>query len=934
MSFLTALETLLIGPLKLLFEIIFVLSGRFVNHPGLSIICLSLVMNILVLPLYKRADAMQEESRDMDNKLRKGVSHIKKSFSGDERMMILQTYYRQNHYKPTNSLNGSVSLLLEIPFFMAAYQFLSSLEVLNGVSLGPIRDLSAPDGLIVIGGITVNLLPVLMTLINVISSALYLKGFPLKTKIQLYGMALFFLVFLYTSPSGLVFYWTLNNLFSLVKTIFYKIKNPAKVLRYLMALCGLGFIAAIFMLPGLTPKKKIFLAGLGVLLILPLAKAILFRKSKQKEKPLPCPNKKMFLSGCFFLTVLIGLLIPSTFVAASPQEYIDVSYFHNPLWYILSALLMAAGFFLVWLRVFYWLAKPEGKVVFDRAVWILSVITTINYMFFGTDLGIISASLQYENTFGFSLTEILINAGVILVLIPLLWFIAKKLPKAVTATVLFACIALGLMSGLHLTTIKKSVDQLSAVQMDENPTIQLSRDGQNVMVIMLDRAMGEYVPYLMNEKPELKKQFAGFTWYANTISHGGFTNFGTPGLLGGYEYTPVEMNRRNDMLLVEKHNEALKVMPVLFDQNDWKVTVCDPPYPNYQWIPDLSIYKSNPDINAFITDGVFTDPAIKERFVENNHRNFFCFSLMKTMPLFIQPTLYNSGSYNHAQTELKVDVYDTQTIEAGSVSKSSGMSKSFMNAYNVLANLPNITYTSEGGDNTFLFLANNLTHEPMLLQEPEYLPSQTVDNTEYDAANTQRFTVDGKTLKMEDVLHHTHYQTNMAAFLQLGKWFDSLREQGVWDNTRIILVSDHGRNLAHFEDMFHPEFEAQGMNDLEFYYPLLMVKDFNSTEFTVSEEFMTNADVPTLATNGTIKNPTNPFTGKEINSKEKTAHEQFILCSPVFDTQTNNGTTFQADEWASVKDDMRDPKNWSFYSEPTVLTEHAFPTEGRVTKGD
>ena len=461
MSFLTALETLLIGPLKLLFEIIFVLSGRFVNHPGLSIICLSLVMNILVLPLYKRADAMQEESRDMDNKLRKGVSHIKKSFSGDERMMILQTYYRQNHYKPTNSLNGSVSLLLEIPFFMAAYQFLSSLEVLNGVSLGPIRDLSAPDGLIVIGSLTINLLPVLMTLINVISSALYLKGFPLKTKIQLYGMALFFLVFLYTSPSGLVFYWTLNNLFSLVKTIFYKIKNPAKVLRFLMAICGLGFIASVFVLPGLTPKKKIFLAGLGVLLILPLAKAVLFRNHKQKEKPIPSPNKKMFLAGCFFLTVLIGLLIPSTFVAASPQEYIDVSYFHNPLWYILSALLMAAGFFLIWLRVFYWLAKPEGKVIFDRAVWILSAITTVNYMFFGTDLGIISASLQYENTFGFSLTEILINTGVILVLIPLLWFIAKKLPKAVTATVLFACIALGLMSGLHLMTIKKSVDQLS-----------------------------------------------------------------------------------------------------------------------------------------------------------------------------------------------------------------------------------------------------------------------------------------------------------------------------------------------------------------------------------------------------------------------------------------------------------------------------------------
>ena len=200
MSFFTILETLLIGPLKLIFEIIFGIANKFVSNPGLSIVFLSLAMNILVLPLYRRADAMQEAARDIENKLNKGVTHIKKTFTGDERMMILQTYYRQNHYKPTDALHGSVSLLLEIPFFMAAYQFLSHLDILNGVSFGPIADLSAPDGLLKIGSVAINVLPILMTSVNVISSALYLKGFPLKTKIQLYGMAGFFLVYLYTSP--------------------------------------------------------------------------------------------------------------------------------------------------------------------------------------------------------------------------------------------------------------------------------------------------------------------------------------------------------------------------------------------------------------------------------------------------------------------------------------------------------------------------------------------------------------------------------------------------------------------------------------------------------------------------------------------------------------------------------------------------------------
>lgn len=51
MSALDFLMNLLIGPLKLGFETIFSLAYRISNDPGFSIIVLSLVMNILVLPL-------------------------------------------------------------------------------------------------------------------------------------------------------------------------------------------------------------------------------------------------------------------------------------------------------------------------------------------------------------------------------------------------------------------------------------------------------------------------------------------------------------------------------------------------------------------------------------------------------------------------------------------------------------------------------------------------------------------------------------------------------------------------------------------------------------------------------------------------------------------------------------------------------------------
>ena len=153
-------------------------------------------------------------------------------------MMMLQTYYRQNNYNPLYSLRGIISLLLQIPFFIAAYQFLSTLQTLNGASFGIIKDMSVPDGLLKIGGLTVNLLPIIMTAINFISSYIYSKGYPLKTKLQLYITALFFLVFLYNSPSGLVFYWTLNNAFSLLKTIILKFKNPKKITVILISIVG------------------------------------------------------------------------------------------------------------------------------------------------------------------------------------------------------------------------------------------------------------------------------------------------------------------------------------------------------------------------------------------------------------------------------------------------------------------------------------------------------------------------------------------------------------------------------------------------------------------------------------------------------------------------------------------------------------------------
>ena len=920
MSFGSILYSLLLKPLQLLFEVIYVFAYNILGNPGLTIIVLSIVINFLVLPLYKRADAMQEEERDTEAKLHKGVSHIKKTFRGDEKMMILQTYYRQNGYKPTYVLRSAISLLLEIPFFIAAYKFLSGLELLKGVSFGPIADLGAQDGLILIGNLNINILPIIMTAVNLVTCIIFTKGATPKTKIQLYSMAIFFLFFLYTSPSGLVFYWTLNNIFSLIRTIFYKLKNPGKVLGILFSAIGiiLAFVA-IFTYKNPSTLKKLFVLGCGIAFQLPLIYQLLKGRFRLSLKNIQYhSNSKTFFAGGVFLSILTGITIPSSVIKSSAQEFLNINHYQNPIWFIVGSFCVAFGAFVIWFGIFYWLAKPTTKELFNIGIWILCGVAVVNYMFFGNKLGTLSSVLSFETNVIFSRKEILINSLIVIAIIVSFYLIFKFFHKHTPKALFVIILALSIMAPMDIISINSQIKDINktALVAGKTPKFTMHKNGKNVIVFMLDRAMGEYLPYIFNEKPELKEKFAGFTAYTNVISFGGYTNFATPALLGGYEYTPVEINKRSDELLVAKHNEALKVMPVLFDQNNFNVTVFDPVYANYKWIPDLSVFDEYPDIHRYITKGKFNPKTDYYKWFNGNMRNFFCYSIMKISPVVFQKHLYNKGNYYSSNLQSgKQSGKQTNVQTREGLSKSKGLFSTFMAGYNVLDNMSNITKTDDSSENSFLLMTNSLTHDPMMLQLPDYSPSENVDNTEYDAKNKKRFVVNGRTIDMNTEQQVIHYQTNMAAYLKLGEWFDYMRENGVYDNTRIILASDHGRVLKHNKDRIL----ADG-TDTELFYPFMMVKDFGETDFSFSNEFMTNADVPTLAAKGIIKNPKNPFTGNSIENSLKSEHPQYIFSSSKWNVNDNNGKTFLPGNWYRVSNgNMQDVNNWTKVGTNTTL---------------
>ena len=914
MSFLSALYTLIIYPLELLFEVVFTIANRIIGNPGLSIIFLSLAFNFLVLPLYKRADELQKEERDMQSKMAYRIGRIKKAFKGDERFMMLQEYYRIMNYKPVYALKSSVSLMLQIPFFIAAYRLLSRMQCLQGIMFGPITDLGSEDAMFMIGSFPVNVLPVLMTLINIISGIIYTKGQPLKSKIQVYGLAAVFLILLYHSPSGLVFYWLLNNVFSLVKNIFYKLKNPKKVLNILFAAAGIVLLIAVILKQGSDLRQKILLGTGAILLTLPLISG--FIKMKPEAEPAVKSNKAFF-AGTVLMALITGLLIPSSVISASSEEFIDVLSSKSPVWYIVSSLLLAFGSWVLWGNIFCFFMSSKMKNILGKAIWIICGVSVLDYMLFGTKLGTLSSTLQYDSLPSYKLTDYLINALAVAAASVILGFIFSKWPKLIRPVLIAGILTVTGLGIYNTCKINSSFrDYHSRAQTAESPVIPLSRNGTNVVVLMLDRSVGDLVPYILEEKPELKAQFDGFTYYPNTISFGAHTNTGSPALFGGYEYTPERMNERDTELLEDKHNEALKVMPAIFGGNGYEVTVIDPPYAGYNWIPDLSIYDNYPDFNCYLTvnqRNFFGDSSIlsdeASGYVhEIRNRNFFLYSLMKISPVILQETVYDGGIYNTSRsTGVKAgEAYETDALvqHISGISRSIGYDINFLEAYAALSALSDITEIDDGTQNNFLMMANKTTHSPSLLQEPDYVPAYSVDNTEYDTDLKSRYDINGRTLTMNSSTQVTHYQINMAAFLQLGKWFDYLREQGVYDNTRIILVADHAYALDYYKLTCNNK-------DMTCFLPLLMVKDFNATGYTVSEDFMTNADTPALATEGLIDDPVNPFTGIPIIQDYK-SEPQTVFLSDKFKTTENNGTTYLEDSWYTVSGDPHKSGNWKF----------------------
>ena len=195
-----------------------------------SIVILALSVRLLTKPLEKITGAAVKSQAQFEAVLRPQIAVIKHEYSGSQHHDAITRLYQRYSYHPIFAVRSLLGLLVQLPFFIAAYFMLSGFTGMSGVVIPLLGDLGLPDTLL-FGRF--HLLPFIMTFVNILA-LITVADSHRKGLIQGLIISFVFLVLLYESPLGLIIYWTTSNLVSLGSNLFPELakKVPIKISLY------------------------------------------------------------------------------------------------------------------------------------------------------------------------------------------------------------------------------------------------------------------------------------------------------------------------------------------------------------------------------------------------------------------------------------------------------------------------------------------------------------------------------------------------------------------------------------------------------------------------------------------------------------------------------------------------------------------------------
>ena len=977
MEFFEILYNVTIYPIEFIIEIVFYLFNNvFKSGYAASLFFLSLIINFISLPLYNIAESWQAKERAIQEKMKPMIDNIKAVYKGDQRYLLIRTCQRINGYKTIYAFRGTLGLLIQIPFFLAAYNFIHNLSGLQLGSFLFIKDFSKPDGILNIGNISVNILPFIMTLFSLLAGLVYSKKLKFKESLPLYIVSLIFLVLLYNSPSGLVFYWTLNCLFSLIKNIFIEYKlykvfvvNKYKILRgyniffviltiifilllslgnierkaYLsdfsfeevlqeknmIYLFRLNFYSKIFRNSDIYGLKvdlnklnnnvvidigfdfkgsasgfiilKDYIENIGKIevyyklfikkyiiniLIILFILFILFNSYKYILKIFSDSflekRNLLIISSCLVISVLSGLFISSSLIGNSPTE------FKSPFDLIINDFSMSLGLFLFYPLFIYVLFSEKIKNYLTLLLIFIASFVLINTFIMKGNYININADFVFDNAdlLKASLKEILLTIILTVILISIIILILKK-NKAIFLINIYSIVLLVLISIsiFDISKIIKEHNKLSDIQINNDKTsdikiFNMSKTGENIFVFVLDRAINSYWLDAFERFTNYKKDFDGFVIYPNTTSLSPSTiTIGS--LYGGYDYLPYEISIDGSYNLKEKHNQALLTIPLALEKYDYKSAMLEPTYANLSDTLDKKIFKDYSNILVYDNSSILN-------YSLNNYLNLDSDFDIEELTKFEQKNkIIRFSIFRMLPINLRYDFYR----DKGWFLSSSAFPRinSSMRYYSMLLSTPSFINIKQNG-NYYNSLYNIITHEPAFFSS-DFLP-----RLELNEVNNNDIII------YKDDVSVRHFYANVAAINCMTNFINYLKENDIYDNTKIIIVSDHaiGVNTTSVN---------KNINFINSYNALLMYKDFNARgEIKIETNFMTIADMPYLATKH-IPNIKNPFNNNLITNDYKN-EGVYLINVNTWKAEGQFSNRYNFNEYYNVKENIFDINNW------------------------
>ena len=193
--------TIIAAPLFWVLEMI----NRWVGNWGWAIIGLTVLLKLIFFPLSAASYKSMAKMKLVTPKL----ARLKELYP-DDRARLNQEMMELYKREKINPLGGCLPIVVQIPVFIALYWvLLGTVEMRYAPWLGWIQDLSAKDPYFI--------LPLIMGATMLVQTKLNPPPpDPIQAKVMLFMPVIFTGMFLF-SPSGLVLYWTVNNLLSIAQ---------------------------------------------------------------------------------------------------------------------------------------------------------------------------------------------------------------------------------------------------------------------------------------------------------------------------------------------------------------------------------------------------------------------------------------------------------------------------------------------------------------------------------------------------------------------------------------------------------------------------------------------------------------------------------------------------------------------------------------------